>query len=381
MVFKIYKGKVNMKKQIAEFIRYNENNQKFITYLKKNISPLLKDYYYYNDHSLYFKLLEIQEKQSVLHDLMEDECNRLFDFCKVNEIEIIGLKGVFLEHQYWDIPRLYNDIDIIIRKDDIPKLYEYFSESGVYKLVKKRNINPFDKKPDLSKMLKINLTKNHHIVLWKESKIASESGINHIEIEIHGAFDTFKIVNIDDNKMFEDKTEFKNFYVLKPESQILFLIYHTIQHLPYIRHNLREMDIKLDRFVDVAQIIEKETINWEYFYRLCQIHSMYPLCSFYFKLFNSIFPNFIPQETLNKIDRAAEQSDFYWKNIYLRLMTLDPINIIIGDLSEFAEIQNTFNAIKSQIVHGRYSNPYILKFAMELWKFKLKHINKISKPK
>ena len=263
-----------MEKALNKFIENNINRKGFKDYLKESQSIVLKNYYKIYDPDTYYTLLDKEKEQTTLHKFMEKECNDLFAFCKNNNIKIIGLKGLFLEKQFWNQNRFYNDIDLIIDPKDINKLYGFFSNGNTYRIVKKRNINPFVKNPALFKMQKIDLHKIHHIVLWKENEELLSNKIEHIEIEIHGAFDTFKIVDINDEIMMNDSIEFMNFNVLSPESQILFLIYHVIHHLPYIRHDLSKMYVKIDRFVDIALVIENSEINWKKFLEICKTHSM-----------------------------------------------------------------------------------------------------------
>lgn len=364
-----------MKKMIDEFIEQNIEKDGFKDYLIKSFSPILKDYYLENDSETYERLIDKEKQQQLLHEFMEKECVELFKFCEKNDVNIIGLKGIFLEKQFWKQPRFYNDIDVIIHKEDIKKLYDYFLNIGTYKVIKKRNINPFQKNISLSSMLNVNLDKVHHVVLWKESEELLLSGINHIEIEVHGSFDTFKIVDIDDESMFNDSVIFDDFRVLDSESSILFLIYHTVQHLPYIRHDLSSLYIKIDRFVDVAYIIFNGGIDWSKFEKLSILHSMSPLCAFYFKMFNEIFPKVVPGFVIENIKSESENMDFKWKKTYLRLMKMNSLDLIIGNFNDFPEIEKPYLKIRKYILRERFNNKYILKFAMELWKIKLSNIH------
>ncbi len=364
-----------MEKMLNVFIEKNINHNGFQEYLIKSFSPTLKNYYSKYSIETYKKLVKKEAEQQTLHTFMEQDCNDLFAFCKQNNIPIIGLKGIFIEKQFWNQMRFYNDIDVMISKEDIKKLYGYFAEKGTYRVVKKRSLNPIQRQPRLSSILNVDLEKTHHIVLWNENDELRFNGVNHIEIEIHGAFDTFKIVDFNEECIFNDRLAFENYFVLNSESQILFLIYHAIQHLPYIRHNLRELFVKFDRFIDVAKVILKSNIDWDKFITLCKIHSMSPLCSFYFKMFKEIFPNLVPDTILLQIDLLANQSDFYWKKIYLKLMTMNSVDLIIGNFKDFQEIEVPFNNIKKYILRNHFRNPYILKIAMEIWKYKLNKIN------
>lgn len=364
-----------MEKMLNVFIENNINKEGFRDYLISSFSPILKEYYLTNDLETYKKLLERECQQQLLHEFMEKECIELFNFCRKNDINIVGLKGLFLEKQFWNRPRFYNDIDVIIHKEDIKKIYSFFSDKGSYSIIDERNVNPFQKSARLLDMLKVNLDKTHHIVLRKKNDELLLNGLNFIEVEIHGSFDTFKIVDINDEIMFNDSILFNDFRVLDSESQILFLIYHTIQHLPYIRHNLSRMSIKIDRFIDVALILQNSEINWDKFEKICILHSMSPLCAFYFKMFEEIFPKLVPDFVIKNIELIAENMNFYWKKIYLKLMHMEAIDLIIGNFNDFPEIEKPYLKIKNNVLKGRYHNKYILKFSMELWKYKLNRIN------
>lgn len=364
-----------MEKMLRTFVEKNLYRDGFRDYLINSFSPVLKEYYLKYDISTYNKLLKKEEQQQLLHKFMEKECSDLFEFCSKNNVNIVGLKGIFIEKQFWSQSRFYNDIDVIIKKDDIKKLYDYFSKKGTYRVINKRDINPFKKKPKLSSMINVNLDKTHHIVLWNENNEIVASGLNYLEIEIHGSFDTFKIVDINDEIMFNDSILYNGFRVLDCESQILFLIYHTIQHLPYIRYNLSRMSIEIDKFIDVALILLNSKIDWNKFEKMCIIHSMSPLCAFYFKMFDEIFPNIVPEFIIERIREKSINMDFYWKNIYFRLMKMNPLDLILGNFNDFPEIEIPYLKIKNNILQGRYHNKYILKFSMELWKYKLNKVN------
>lgn len=365
-----------MEKMLNKFIEKNIDKKGFHDYLINSYSPMLKNYYLKYDIKTYNEIVGEEEFQYSLHKFMEKECIDLFEFCNKNDINIIGLKGIFIEKQFWSTPRYYNDIDVIVDMNKIDKLYNYFSEKRTYKLVENRNYNPFKRQnTSLSKMLNVNLNKTNHIVLWNENEELLLNDLDHVEIEIHGCFDTFDIVNIDDKSMFNDCITFENFNVLNYESQILYLIYHTIHHLPYIRHNLTGLYVEINRFIDVALVILNSEINWDKFEKLCAIHTMSPLCSLYFKMFIEIFPNIMPDSVIRRVDLETQNVNFKWKKTYLRLMKMNALDLIIGNFNDFPEIEKPYLKIKKYILRERFNNKYILKLAMELWKIELSKIH------
>ena len=135
------------------------------------------------------------------------------------------------------------------------------------------------------------------------------------------------------------------------------------------------MSIEIDKFIDVALILLNSKIDWNKFEKMCIIHSMSPLCAFYFKMFDEIFPNIVPEFIIERIREKSINMDFYWKNIYFRLMIMNPLDLILGNFNDFPEIEIPYLKIKNNILQGRYHNKYILKFSMELWKYKLNKVN------
>ena len=110
-----------MEKMLRAFVEKNLYRDGFRDYLINSFSPVLKEYYLKYDIITYNKLLKKEEQQQLLHKFMEKECSDLFEFCSKNNVSIVGLKGIFIEKQFWSQPRFYNDIDVIIKKDDIKK--------------------------------------------------------------------------------------------------------------------------------------------------------------------------------------------------------------------------------------------------------------------
>lgn len=363
-----------MDNYIEQFILKNQNNNNFNSYITNCFTTILKDYYKVHNYSVYRKVIEKEKYQNELHSLFNKECNKLFNYVNKNDICLLGLKGVFLESQCWNNTRFYNDIDLLISIDDIEKLEQYFLTEN-YKLINNKKYFTYKKYIPISKMHNINLIKTHHIVLRKE--VPSSLYLGHIytiELEIHGNLNSFKLSHFDNSKLLSEKRLYGNYYILNNENQLLYLCYHTIQHLPYIRHNLSSFYVKLDCFIDVANLIKTENINWDKVIEKAIEYKIVPICSLFFKMFTEIYYDFVPKYIIVLFDNLSNNITFKWKNTYKKLMQMNSVDLICGNFNDFKIIENEYKKI-IRVFGNNLKNRYVKKIAMEIWKLKLKKIN------
>lgn len=366
-----------MDKYIEQFITKYQNRIGFNSYIENCFTTNLSEYYKTHNNTIYYNVIQKEKQQKELHSLFKIEIDKLFNYAINNDINLLGLKGFFLESQCWEKTRFYNDIDILLSIDDIEKLKQFFLDEE-YQLINNRKYFTKKKYIPLNKITNINLIKTHHIVLRKTLPSAYSNHENVIELELHGNINSLKLSNFNNNKLLNEKLIYKNYYILSNENQLLYLCYHTIQHLPYIRHNISNFYVKLDCFVDVANLINKEQINWQQVITNAIEYKIVPICSLFFKMFTEIYYDLIPEYVIILFNNLSNTETFKWKNIYKKLMTIDSYNLICGNFNDFIILKKEFSKI-TKVFGDNLENTYVKKIAMEIWKLKLKKINLITK--
>lgn len=362
-----------MDKYISEFINKYANDAFFKNYLKNSFSMLLKDYYKKYDIEKYRYLLIWNNDQLKLHNIMKKEVDDLFLYANQNGFPIIGLKGMFIENEFWNETRFYGDIDLYIYGSNIILLRDYLKKNDFYPTTKYRFRSR--KRMNINSITSYNFDKNHHYVVHK--KIDDPClFFNEIEIELHGSLNSLKMCHFDDALLVKDKLCFNNYYTLLYEDQLIFCCYHTIQHLPYVCHDIIEnFEIKIDHLYDFYRIIQSVSIDWEKFVEKILHYDASPICAVFLIAFNEVFQNILPDTLIKFLIEVSLKKDFYWKNIFIKILTLEPYKIIIGDYRDIEILYNGYLHTKSKY-KKIISNGIFYKVAMENWKHELVKINK-----
>lgn len=263
-----------------------------------------------------------------------------------NNDNIIGLKGIFIQNLYYEknYIRIFGDLDILATSEKSYNEYNKLRNMG-YELVKSNHF--FDNNHlAICLLRKRYFSKACHIELSKKN-----CNEDRVILELHGNLNRCNSGNVsfNINEMFNrsQNRRVDNYTIrmLSPEDNLSYLMFHSIKHLSYTSFIKKQnKSMNLQSFYDVAQIIENESIDWTLFYKLVCEYSILPFVSLFLKMFTDIFCNIIPEEIHEKIFAESSNLDFSWKRIYNNVMAMSPEKIIIGDLSEFPQLESVFNS-------------------------------------
>ena len=178
--------------------------------------------------------------------LMSAELIKVMKLLKENNIEAIAFKGPTLAQMaYGDIAlRQYADLDILIQKDDVYKVYELFKNNYTRSLQR---------------------SENQEDIWFKYAHDLGLTGANGIHIEFHWRMlDSDHPINLNDIDFYSSiqTTTFKQ-NSMKIISNEEFLIYLCV-------HGSKHMFERIEWVADIDRFIRIQNIDWDKFTNLLQ---------------------------------------------------------------------------------------------------------------
>ncbi len=254
--------------------------------------------------------------------------------------DFIGLKGYFIQRKYYpeSATRLYNDIDILAAEGDGYCFYRKMQKVG-YTVKPHRGIyRKVIHSPLMISLLKTIYTSNNkHIRLEKPSSTVVELHTN-INNNCPRTTDSkFNTKEMFVNSIVQN-IEGVNIKILSPEDNILYLMFHSIEHLVFIDLYGHKISISLQDIFDIIQIITLENINWEKFYIKAIEYNIIPYAAIFVRIINDIYKDVIPAKIIKKIFKRALLENFSWKIIYEKMQKMETYEIILGDYKKIPEI-------------------------------------------
>lgn len=331
------------------FTKYMNDHPNFIFQLIKRelLSSKQEEILSYQQSLIYFQLIK--------NKLFEDEI-KLFN---KQDIDFVGLKGVFLQWFYYSNQhiRLFNDIDIQVEDKLGLKFYRMLLKHG-YRILKEPN-RPliFKKKLFIDKLLvplnSIFFKNRHHAELEKTTHIDNQN----IYIDLHG--NLFLTKNSPKQQMITNAVEkhFKeiSIKIFAPEDNIVFLMFHSIKHIGYVNLARNNLGINLQDFYDVAQIIKMENINWKKFISTVEAYDyLVPMISLFLKMFISIYKNLIPEWVFLKLQKHTKTLKFHWKPIYSEAMKMNSEDLIMGNYKTIPFLYDHWCKLKNSNIKPDY---------------------------
>jgi len=229
----------------------------YILQMGKNhgLAPLL--YYHLHRHNLDPQIP--QSTMDQLHDiyytnlarniLLYDELNQISECFEEKEIPVVALKGIALAESVYENVALrpMADVDLLVEKRNLPEVMKAFSKLGF-------EILPQEKEITLKYMNELHLVKHRENVKYLPSLVVNTHWDLTAPIRFRGATKTNTRQMIE--RAQPTKIANSNVLVMRPEDQILHVIYHaTFQH-PFIG---------LLQLCDVAELIklEENELDWQ----------------------------------------------------------------------------------------------------------------------
>lgn len=332
------------------------NEQILVEYCKENLisKKLFKNYIHTNPNFIFTLIKDpcIDSKEIALIKVLmtvQRKQNIKFknELLRIQSLgnSFIGLKGYFLQLAYYpeNNIRLFRDMDILSKDDKKYQFYKQLRKLG-YRVDKHKKLyrQIIHSQIAIAILRNVYIAKNKHIRM-----INNNSTIIELHTNINGNPNN---TSFNTKKMFEEsklkKIDEIEFYMLSPVDNILYLMFHTIAHLSYLDLYGNRLSINIQNFYDVAQIISSERIDWELFCQKAIEYNICPFVAFYLHLFDDIFYGTIPVWVKKNILLQANSNDFEWKHIFIKIQTIEPSDLILGDYSQIPEIKQCFEEAK-----------------------------------
>ncbi len=314
----------------------------------------------------------INDKKSILfrqkakEKIIEEELD-LFDSFG---IEIIGIKGPFIKDEYYgEIPRVYNDLDLLVRSDDAKYFYEKLKNCG-YKIKSKT----FYDNPIINMKLlpKLYMENTQTLMLYNKEKGVSID--LHSNLNITNAHFTKTTTKFSTEEFFENSKQFKSFSNIKQldiYDNLCYIIRHLLKH--HIFYGKTQIGLKtfIQHIMDFAVIVNSENFSEKHFIERIIKYNLSAESVFCINLYNSIFLNcrIIGIEEFYKIYKSIEKS-CKWRSILETSLNMDITDLMIGNFCfdfpilyhcvEFC--QNIKNKKLGWFLQALIVNPFALKY-------------------
>lgn len=345
--------------QLLGYVKRHENDAAFEKYIENQQSFLLYDYYKEKHLDRICFIMDIESKrQNALHEILYKEAEKIYDFANSNGIRVVGMKGLFLEKEYYTPQheqRYYHDMDLLVDDRDVAALSRFFINDSGYTLVKPtQNIERWrykSKKNMTTKKFEKYKRRNHIFLVKKCANNVHANISQYIEIEIHTDLNfTFQTsFNHDEllNRIVQKQTKDFFYYSLNDIDQILYLCFHAAKHLPYVFLYPGSLCVDLQKVYDIALIANEFQYDWERVFELAIEYRILPHVLLILRLCADIFPGLFPKSVICKYANLVTP-DFYWYNIYKYIMRIQPSKILSGNLEDIPEINTAYKEIVSR---------------------------------
>jgi hypothetical protein len=325
-------------------VNYCEKNlikqtEYFTLYMKLNPSFIICEI---NPELLNDDLKKIKKNMEYLLIYQSLKSKNIMDEYKSLELtseELVGIKGFFISDIYWppNKIRIFNDIDLLTKPKNGFKVCKYLHKKGYC-------FQSWD------------ILRYHFKTLGRQSyfnnklhvKIKRSSYI----IELHGNLNCLYRgygLNFNTEKMVNDsivKTRYNIQYrILSPIDNILYLMYHSIKHLSFIEQENAILSINVQKFYDVAQIIDIEKIEWVSFVSKAEEYHLQPYIVLFLRMFNDIFINKIPSFVFNRLLSTVNTIGFHWKHLFCDVIKIPAYDLILGNYVSVKPIYDAYNEV------------------------------------
>lgn len=352
---------------LSNYFDNKVNTIEFLKYIERSPSNSLLCFLAPNQREKYLARIEFQ---NILDNVLTNEICNLEKYLRINHISVIGLKGPFLQNSCHQYRRIYKDVDLLIQPKDFCVLREYFVSNGyMEKLYKgERRIKKH-----------YNFMKMNHLEL--EKKIVKNNTVINITFELHGTLNHLCKTDFSMEYMVYNshESQFGKFVrLLNLEDNMLFLMYHTIKHLPYVYNVLDELSIGMQKFTDVFYLISYNDVNWNKFLERAYFYKVAPFAYLYLYVFTDIFKDIVPEIVMQELLKLSSLMDFTWKNIFYKVLKINPYNLLIGNYNDLNEIYSAYIIIKQK--YGNFDNfGNKIKEKQRIWNKALNSINNKEK--
>lgn len=328
-------------KDIQTLMNNMKNSQPsdaYYTYAKQRKNLIMTPFV--TEQSLVEKRMIITNKQKVMEENLQNELLKFDSF----NINIIGLKGIFVKDEYYKTePRMFNDIDLLVLSSDACRLYKKLKLLGYQ--IKKKTL--YDN-PIINMKLIPELYMEHTQTLMLINKKRNISIDIHSNLNITNAHFTHSNTRFNTAQLFENSTLYKsysNIRILDMHDNLCFLFRHLLKHHIFYGKTQYGLHTTLQHVMDLAVIINSDRFDENTLFEKVEKYNILPEAIFCLNLYNKIFISGKRIDlTHYKKELTKMEYDFKWKPVLLASFSMNAENIMIGNYYEhFPKLQRAIN--------------------------------------
>lgn len=273
------------------------------------------------------KILSQQKKKD---KLIRKELELLDSF----EIPFIGMKGLFIKSEYYgSIPRIYNDLDLLVSSDLAGPFYAKLKLYG-YKIKPKTYYD----NPLLSMKFfpKYYMENTQTLMLYNKEKDISID--LHSNLNITNAHFVNSVTKFSTEKLFENSKAYNHYnYIrqLEIHDHLGFVIRHLLKHHVFYGRTQTGLKTVLQHIMDFAVLVNTKEFSYDRFINKIIELNIVPETLFCVNMYNKIFTNNkkIDISPLYKI-MNTKKINCHWKSILNSSLDMNITDLMIGNFSE-----------------------------------------------
>ena len=345
--------------KLNELITNSKGIQKSNAYISKktNIGTAV----YNKNKQIEEKQIDLLYKQKIFNEVV---CNELDKFDRIN-IPIIGMKGVFIQHEYYkSLDRVFDDIDILVPSYNAQSFYEGLKNIGYRIELRTMYDNPFIS----MKFIPDKYMDNTQTLMLKNKNNGVPIDL-HSNLNITNAHFTKSNTKFDTDEFFKNSKPFKsykNIRVFEKYDNLCVLIRHLMKHHVFYGKTQTGLGTPIQHVLDLAVIINSDDFDDTLLYERAKKYNIIPETLFCLLLYNKIFVsgryiNMNPYiNELNKLNY-----EFKWLPILKTAIDMKISDLMIGDFGEeFPKLQKAVDFCESLTIENL--NWFIQAFILSL---------------
>ncbi|MEZ0537432.1 nucleotidyltransferase family protein [Caldicellulosiruptoraceae bacterium PP1] len=327
--------------------------EKFI--FENSLGMILVDFIKNINKLSYFKALKLINNQKIINELLLSEYKNLNKIAKENDIKLVFLKGLVEAYDLYHKPevRRVSDIDVLIDIEDLEKFILILSRNNYKYVDNKQTINTDylkEKNIDI-----LSMKGNAHIPAIYKEIVDEHLHKYNIQIDVHVRLshsyeDEKKYIKEVLNRAGNFNLEGEELKILEIHDRMLHLLYHFVKEfavvaLDQMLHDGKVPKLRLWLLHDVALLIEKYNykIDWEEIIKRAKDWGVIGEVLFSLKLIDSIYPNRVPENVVNKLERIYESIEIkegsgIRKLIFKELTKYEPATLIFSNLFDIVSL-------------------------------------------
>lgn len=308
-------------------MKSTQDSQKYYSYIK-----MRKNIIYSNDDDINI----INKKQNILNQQTEKEAivNKELELFDSFGIPLIGMKGPFIKSEYYGkVPRVYNDLDLLVKSSDAKQFYEKLKKHGYRIEAKTMYDSPM---LNMKFIPKLYMENTQTLMLYNKKKNISID--LHSNLNITNAHFVKSHTKFSTNELFENSKQYKNFKNIRQldiHDNLCFIIRHLLKHHIFYGKTQTGLKTVIQHIMDFSVVVNSKDFSENEFKNKTVEYNLSAEAVFCINLYNSIFVSCkkIEIKPFYDVYKTAEKS-CKWRCILEATQKMDITDLMIGDFED-----------------------------------------------